>query len=528
MHLLPRGAGGPSRSRPRRAGPPWPAPEPAPHAAERLAADAAALALLAGLALWINLHSIHFGLDTLDEGFEYQLASRILHGQIPYRNFFTVTTPLAFYIQAALIALIGPGLIVGRVATAFVGTGITLSIYGAGRDVAGRPLALAAALLSIPWSIPYWPQPNYSWYVLLFTLGGTWAALRAGRGRGPWAVAGALFAAAVLTKQNVGVIAAAGAAVYAAWRGGRAGLRGYALGCGIPLAAFGVFLTVAGALPAFIYQTVSFATRVFPGRAAAGIPYPSVGSVMAALRHPGTGGEQALMTYLPQLILLLGVPILAVGAEGRRPWVPEGLLVWSVVGAGLSIAYPRSDFVHIDYALPTAFLGLAWLLWRLCAGRPALTPLPFLVLGTLVLMSWPRGIAHGGAGSVPLGTPYGRGIRVDPGTARAVRAVVSAIDAAAPPGRPVLVLPYAAMLYYLADRPNPTPYDLDITLNMPPGGNAQVASAMAATHCPVFYQPNGGISIPFTVYGAPVLAELQAHYRLVADPGGFQEWLWRG
>lgn len=490
--------------------------------------DALVAAGICALVLWVNLHYVRFGLDTLDEGFEYQLAARILQGEVPYRDFFTVTTPLAFYIQALLIALVGPGLIVGRIATAIVGAGIAVCIYGAGSQVAGRPLAVAAALLSIPWGIPYWPQPNYSWYVLLFTLGGTWVALRAGSGRARWWTAGLLFAAAALTKQNVGLAAVVIGALYALFRGGRPGLRGYLAGLMPPLLAFGIYLTAFGALGDFLYQTVYFAVHVFPRLGAAGIRYPSVGAVLAQMRNPGQVGHEALVTYLPQAVLILGAAVLLVGAGERAPWLPEGVLCWGIVAAGLTIAYPRSDFVHIDYALPTAFLGLAWLGFRLAAGRPALVPLPLLVLAGLISMSWPRHLPQVGPGSVPIGVPRTAGLRTDPGTAGAVRAVVAAIDSAAPPGHPVLILPYAALYYYLADRPNPTPYDLDITLNVPPGGNAQIAAAMGATHCPVFLQPGAGISTPFSSYGAPVLAELHAHYHMVGAPGGFQEWLWSG
>jgi hypothetical protein len=477
----------------------------------------------------VNLHYVRGGLDVLDEGFEYQLASRILQGEVPYRDFFTVTTPLAFYIQAALIALVGPGLLVGRIATACVGAGIAAAIYAAGAELAPRPLAAGAALLSIPWGVPYWPQPNYSWYVLLFALGATWVALRAGRGRARWWASGLLFAAAVLTKQNVGLVAAAAGGAYALWRGGAQGLRGYLAGLLAPLLAFGLYLAAAGALGDFLYQTVWFAARIFPGPGAAGIRYPSLGSVLAAMRRPGQAGREALVTYLPQAVLAFGAPVLLSGSGGRTArWLPEGVLCWGVVLAGLTIAYPRSDFVHIDYALPTAFLGLAWLLWRLVGGRPALLPLPLLLLAGLLGASWPRHLPTPASEGVPLGIPRAEAIRLDPGTAAAVRAVVAAIDAAVPPGRPVLVLPYAAMLYYLADRPNPTPYDLDITLNVPPWGNAEIASAMVATRCPVFLQPHAGISEPFSTYGAPVLAALRAHYRLVATPGGYEEWLWAG
>jgi len=494
-------------------------------ALERLAADVAALALIAGLALWVNLHVVPYGLDTLDEGFEYQLASRILHGQVPYRDFFTVVTPLGFYLQALLIAVFGPGLLVGRIAVAVVGAGIAMAIYGAGSQVAARPLALAAALAWIPWGIPYWAQPNYSWDVNLAALLAAWVALRAGAGRARWWTPGLLAALTVLTKQNVGLVAAVALAGYAAWRGGWPGLRGYTLGLALPLAAFLAYLAGEHALGAFWYQTVWFAAHVFPGRTAAGIPYPTLRSVAQALRGHG-GGLQPLLTYMPQALLCVGALLVEGGLLARRPWCPEGALVWGLVLAGLVIAYPRSDFVHIDYAFPLTFLGLGWVLWRLCLGQRWALPLPLLGLLTLTLLAWPWGVARSGAGNVPLPGPYSRGIRVDRGTAATIGTVVAAIDAAGPPGSPVLVLPYANMLYYLADRPNPTPYDLDITLNVPPGGNAEIAAAMGATHCPVFYQPNAGISLPFQAYGAPVLAELHSHYQLVATPGGFQEWLW--
>lgn len=498
--------------------------------AERIWIDVAALALIVGLALWVDLPAVlHAGIDVLDEGFEYQLASRILQGQVPYRDFFTVVTPLAFYWQALLIRVFGPSLVVGRIATAVTGAGIAGAIYLAGKHVAARPLALAAALLSIPWGIPYWPQPNYSWYVTLLALLTAWTALRAGARRGGWVVVGVLAAAAVLTKQNVGLATAASVLLYAAWRGGGRALVRCTLALGAPIAAFVVYLGLAGALPAFWYQTVAFAIQHFPR--AAGIPYPALRSALHAARTPGRGGLQALVSYLPQAVLAAGLPLLAVGAlrpAWRRAWLPEGVFAWLLVLAGLTIAYPRSDFVHIDYALPTAFLGLAWLLSRGVGARPALLPLAVLPMLALLGPVWPHhpiAANHGGGSG---GLPALRGLRLNPGTLNSLRVVTRAIDHYAAPGMPVLVLPYAAMLYYLADRPNPTPYDLDITLNMPPGGNAKIAQVMALTHCPVFYQPRAGISAPFHTYGAPVIAELRRDYSLVGQAGAFQIWLWSG
>ncbi len=486
--------------------------------------DVAAICLVAAVALFVYLHSFRSGMDLLDEGFEYQLASRILQGEVPYRNFFTVVTPLAFYWQALLIAVFGPGLIVGRTANLLCGVVTAVLLYVVGRRLAGRPLALLAALAAIPWGVPWWPQPNYSWYVIALELAAAWSALRAAEGRGRWWSAGLWAAAAVLTKQNVGLAAAGALGLYALWRGGWAGARAYAVGLAVPLAALVAYLAAAGALGAFWYDTVGFALQHFP--AAARIGYPPPGPLLAQLRR-GQGGPQAMVTYLPQAVLAAGVPVLLVGAAARRPWLAEGVLAWCLTLAGLTIAYPRSDFVHIDYALAPAFLGLGWLLWRLCAGRRWLLPLPVLVLAALTAAAWPRGLGwRFRGGGVPIGLPYTAGLRESQGAAAMMRAVVTGIDRTVPPGRPVLILPWANFFYYLADRPNPTPYDLDITLNMPPGGNTQIAAILGRTHCPVFYWPHSGISRPFSVYGAPVVAELRAHYHLSGQAGPFQIWRW--
>ncbi len=487
-------------------------------------ADAAAVALLVALALVADGHIFRQGLDLLDEGFEYRLASRILHGQVPYRDFFTVVTPLAFYWQALLIAVFGPGLLVGRVANLGCALATPVLLYVVGRRLAGRPLALAAAALSIPWGLPWWPQPNYSWYVVLLELAAAAVALGAAEGRARWWPAGLLAAGALLTKQNVGLLTALALSLYALWRGGPAALRGYTAGLGVPVLALLLYLGSAGALGPFWYQTVVFALTRFPR--AARIPYPSLRTDLGNLHLPGAAGMEALVGHLPHAVLLGGLLVLLAGALRRARWLPEGVLAWCLTLAGLSIAYPRSDFVHIDYALAPTFLGLAWLLFRLCGGRPWLLPLALLLMGSLCTASWQ--VRPRVAGTMPLGLPRAAGILVPPSVAVTVSQVVTAIDRAVPPDRPVLVLPWANMLTYLAARQNPSPYDLDITLNMPPGGNTHIARIMARTHCPVFLEPGVGISAPFRVYAEPVMLELYDHYRRVGQVGPFEIWQWSG
>ena len=59
----------------------------------------------------VDPRAVHGRLDLLDAGFAYQLARRIPQGEVPYRDFFTRVTPLAFSWQALLVAVFGPGLL---------------------------------------------------------------------------------------------------------------------------------------------------------------------------------------------------------------------------------------------------------------------------------------------------------------------------------------------------------------------------------------------------------------------------------
>ena len=69
----------------------------------------------------------------------------------------------------------------------------------------------------------------------------------------------------------------------------------------------------------------------------------------------------------------------------------------------------------------------------------------------------------------PLALPVADGVRVPAAEARALEETVAAIQARVPPGAPIYVLPRRSdlvtagnpLLYVLANRPNPTRYDIE-------------------------------------------------------------------
>lgn len=120
------------------------------------------------------------GLNLLDEGFVLHVAERVLQGQVPYRDFFTQLTPGAFMALAAVFAVTGPSVIVGRWITVLLGLVITALLYAGGRHLVSRPVAALAALAFPVWGIAQgWFYPNYSWFALAAAMGALVCVLRA-------------------------------------------------------------------------------------------------------------------------------------------------------------------------------------------------------------------------------------------------------------------------------------------------------------------------------------------------------------
>jgi hypothetical protein len=83
----------------------------------------ALLAILAAIA--------HFRtqIDSNDEGIATMGAWRVLSGQVPYRDFFAIETPLSFYLVAPLYKLFGTTFEVGRVVTQAHGISRSSSLF---------------------------------------------------------------------------------------------------------------------------------------------------------------------------------------------------------------------------------------------------------------------------------------------------------------------------------------------------------------------------------------------------------------
>src|SRR4051794_17785239 len=100
--------------------------------------------------LLCELAILRVGIDDLDEGYFVQQATRLLHGQVPYRDFETLYSPGLVYLHAALFAWLGgPSLLAVRAIALVARAGVAFVLVGLTLPFVRRPLlaALPAAVL---------------------------------------------------------------------------------------------------------------------------------------------------------------------------------------------------------------------------------------------------------------------------------------------------------------------------------------------------------------------------------------------
>jgi hypothetical protein len=118
------------------------------------------------------------GFWPLDGGAFGAMAMRVLHGQVPHRDFGEIYTGGMTYLNALSFRLFGANLFSLRIPLLLLFLGWVPAVYFIARRFA-RPLgAGAATLLAVIWSVPNYPEAMPSWYNLFFATWGVLALIR--------------------------------------------------------------------------------------------------------------------------------------------------------------------------------------------------------------------------------------------------------------------------------------------------------------------------------------------------------------
>jgi len=251
-----------------------------------------------------------------DEIHYFLHAVRMMHGQLPYRDFFTFVLPGTDVLYAAVFRLLGVRQWVAQALIVAVGWLLAVVITWVASKVLSGPLALLPGLLFLVFDFDSALDATHHWWSTLFVLLAV-GVLLGGRSSRRVLAAGALCGVAALFTQTQGALGAMAIALYLVLTAGEEALRLrelvllgaaflVALGCGL-----GYFIWQVG-LRAIAYWTIYFPAVYFSTLEA---HTPGAYFLrMPTLHRPGD-----LLTMVPYLFIHAAVP-----------WI-YGLCLWRLV-----------------------------------------------------------------------------------------------------------------------------------------------------------------------------------------------------
>jgi hypothetical protein len=388
-----------------------------------------------------------------DEGVLLHGATRILGGEVLYRDFFEFLAPGGFLIVATWMKLFGVDFGSVRVLALGVVAATAALLYAAARLSSGnRPLA---ALLAIAWAVfsqGAWTGVIHHWLTTAASMAsavGLFLALEGSPGRGA-AFAAGLFAgtAAMVTQSRGGYLCVAVLAALLPLPSARSRLVSAIAGEALVPTAMVLYLAAQGTLPAAFDDVITY-----PLRHHAGIQPVPYGSWVSSQNW-------VLVALFPLTFALAGATLVLAGAARLREPRFSTSLALAVVG--LLGIFPRPDATHIDFTValagPLFALTTTDLLGRLQRrlGRRARLAVGALLIG-LCFPGVRGALEMIAAASRTHAVPTARGLVV-PGRGLSAddfagdfAALVAQIDRVSP-GDPFFFYPFCPMLPYLTGR----------------------------------------------------------------------------
>jgi len=337
------------------------------------------------LAVFAAVAHFRTQIDSNDEGIATMGAWRVLRGEVPYRDFFAIETPLSFYLVAPLYALFGVNFEVGRVVTQILGVALVGSVFLLSRGWVTTPLFAAVPLAFLCQAgVGLLPFANHHWFADVFCLFALVAANRALTSAWDpgWWLAGAAAALAFESLQDQGILiliglglAAGLAPAHGTRRGAVLRFLGGAAGAGLPLAL--IVLPRSGWAAAW-HDLVRFpltAYRDTPGNAY-GFFQP-FGEILAqwssgAWRQAPIFTSSATVTSLAIIATPIAAPFLIFWTwRRRRGPKPAAVLLTVGVIAFVLTACHRWAPINLQWAAAPPALALAWWLRHEHAASPS-------------------------------------------------------------------------------------------------------------------------------------------------------------
>ena len=343
---------------------------------------------------------LQLGLSRYDEALPVYGATRVLAGDIPQRDFWSMYPAGQFYTLAGVFALAGKSIMAERIWYVIVASTLCVLLYVLAAQMAGRRRALPAWIFGLIWVGSYELRVNPALAGMIGVTASLLALIayhRSGK-RSLLFAAGWCAGTAALYRQDMGgamVAVEMVAILLLSWLPASAqrprdkrGLLVYAAGA--TLAAGPAFVAALAAVPRseLWQQLVVFPIRVFP--AVRGLPYPAPLPDLALLAHGPVAFSKGILAwapyYFPMFVLFAMLVMEIVDARsGRRDperaWEVGALWLASVVL--LVKGMVRTDLSNLMPVYVILSALAAWLLKR-AANHHTLLARLFAV----VLVAW--------------------------------------------------------------------------------------------------------------------------------------------
>jgi len=416
-----------------------------------------------------------------DEGVSLYAGVRVLKGQVPYRDFFHITTPGAAFLLALVYSVAGVGVLQARLVMAFCGIVLIILLFLFSKKLLKNPfLSAIPPLLFL--LLDMFPNMDYSTHRLaVFFALISLMPLIAARNRIGLISAGILGGLAFLMNQNIGALSLLCLGLLTlmrpfffrerAWlRSGAINLLNLVIGTILTVVPFVIYLIIFGALNGFLYDTFIWAMKWY--RNFNQYPYFSfeIARILENLQKAYEGHATAVNLGDTSFFILTGFlplvlyPVSLIASFLRREWTGCSL---SLMGVCLFISSSNHpDNIHVLRSLipiyPLLVLiplllfekvrtghHLAWVPLVPLILLPAFSCLDmFLYLGTPQAMP-----------SFPVKTD--RGVLYSPTEIEAtvMEKVITRVTATTGINDPVFFYHWAPELYFLCNRDNPTMFD---------------------------------------------------------------------
>lgn len=463
-----------------------------------------------------------------EEGQVLAWVDTVLRGGALSRDVFCTYAPLSLWPVALLFAAFDPSLGLWRSWVFALNAPALLATYLLLRGIlSSRTIAMGGTLVVALLCAP--AVPALSWSLSRVGLGlAALACLSRGLAHGAprWFVAmGSLLGAALLYSQEVGVACCAAAGAVLLLRTDRVrAILWTSLGGTIVLAPALAYIAVQGALGATFDNLFLFPRTRLLGFAA--LPFPALAPTAESLRAYFSPVVLAVSGFVTATKLL--------GGERDARTLTESALV--IFGALLfSTALSRPDETHLAFALPPALVLLTGLVERACSAllSPArrVAAAAGLVLALGVLAPWASSarlnldmlFTSAPGQHRALALPRGGGALLPERLARDLEDITRALQARTAPDEPFWVYPNEALLYFLADRPQPTRFPL-MHFAVTRAQRLELLAALerARPRYAAYYLEAAFVDgITYDIMAPEIFAYLGAHYEVDSRFGSF-------